>query len=94
MIIGVPREIKPDEYRVGMLPVGAELLTEDGHEVLIERQAGLESGYSDQDYIDAGAKIVDSEEVIYSESAMVVKVKEPQPPWIFDIGQPDFREAG
>jgi alanine dehydrogenase len=79
VIIGVPREIKPDEYRVGMLPVGAELLVKDGHEVLIERDAGLESGYPDQDYIGAGATIEDSWETIYARSELVVKVKEPQP---------------
>ena len=79
MIIGVPCEIKPDEYRVGMLPVGAELLVKDGHEVLVEREAGLESGYPDQDYLDAGATIEDSWETIYAKSELVVKVKEPQP---------------
>ncbi|MBW8000767.1 MAG: alanine dehydrogenase [Planctomycetes bacterium] len=78
MIIGVPREIKSDEYRVALLPVGAELLTKDGHSVLIEKGAGLASGFEDQRYITAGAQIVDSAEQIYSRAEMVVKVKEPQ----------------
>jgi len=50
MIVGVPREIKADEYRVGLLPVGAELLARDGHTVLVERSAGLGSGFEDQAY--------------------------------------------
>ena len=58
MIIGVPKEIKKDEYRVGLLPVGADLLTRDGHTVLIENEAGLGSGFDDQRYAAAGAKIV------------------------------------
>ena len=78
MIIGVPREIKTDEYRVAMLPVGAQLLNEDGHRVLIEKGAGEESGFLDEDYINAGAEIVTSADEIYSQSEMVVKVKEPQ----------------
>lgn len=78
MIIGIPKEIKPDEYRIGLLPVGAQLLVQDGHTVLIEKNAGLESGYPDSDYIKEGATIVDTPEQIYSDSEMVVKVKEPQ----------------
>jgi len=79
MIIGVPREIKPDEYRVAMLPVGVNLLTRDGHTVLIEKGAGLGSGFDDAEYDDAGAELVESSTEIYSRSDMVVKVKEPQP---------------
>ena len=60
MRIGVPKEIKPDEYRVALLPVGAHLLVQDGHDVLIETQAGLGSGYHDDEYLSAGAKIVES----------------------------------
>jgi alanine dehydrogenase len=78
MIIGVPREIKKDEYRVGMLPVGAHLLTADGHKVLIEKGAGLESGYLDEDYTAAGAEIVGSADEIYSQAELIVKVKESQ----------------
>ena len=79
MIIGVPREIKPDEYRVAMLPVGVHLLTEDGHKVLMEKGAGLSSGFDDTEYVDAGAELVKSAAGIFSRSDMVVKVKEPQP---------------
>ncbi|MGQ9660934.1 MAG: alanine dehydrogenase [Kiritimatiellia bacterium] len=79
MIIGVPREIKTHEYRVGLLPVGARLLTEDGHTVLIERSAGLGSGYDDREYERAGAKVVGSAPEIYSQAELIVKVKEPQP---------------
>jgi alanine dehydrogenase len=78
MIIGVPREIKQDEYRVAMLPVGAEELTRRGHRVLIERGAGLGSGIADDLYRDAGAEIVDSPDQVFGQSELVVKVKEPQ----------------
>ena len=79
MIVGVPREIKRDEYRVGMLPVGAEELTRAGHQVLIEAGAGLGSGLADQDYQQAGAQIVSGPDEIYARAEMIVKVKEPQP---------------
>jgi len=78
MIIGVPKEIKADEYRVAVLPVGAELLTKDGHTVLIEKGAGLGSGYDDQNYATAGAKIVETADEIFRRAEMIVKVKEPQ----------------
>ncbi|MBC8217549.1 MAG: alanine dehydrogenase [Planctomycetes bacterium] len=79
MIIGVPKEVKKDEYRVALLPVGAHLLREDGHAVLIQKDAGLASGFSDQAYADAGAQIVDTADEIYAQAELVVKVKEPQP---------------
>jgi alanine dehydrogenase len=79
MIIGIPKEIKTDEYRVGLLPVGAHLLSGDGHTVLIERQAGLGSGFADAQYSAAGALIVGSAEDVYGKAEMIVKVKEPQP---------------
>ncbi len=82
MIIGIPREIKTDEYRVALLPVGAHLLVEDGHTVLIERSAGVGSGFEDAEYEAVGAKLVDSADEIFSQAEMVVKVKEPQPPEI------------
>lgn len=78
MIIGVPKEIKKDEYRVGLLPVGAHLLVEDGHTVLLETEAGLGSGFDDRAYADAGAEIVRSAQEVYSRAEMIVKVKEPQ----------------
>lgn len=77
MIIGVPREIKSDEYRVSMLPVGVELLTQSGHKVLLEKGAGEGSGYEDCQYAQAGATIVDQHEEVFSRAEMIVKVKEP-----------------
>jgi alanine dehydrogenase len=79
MIVGIPREIKSDEYRVGMLPVGAHLLKEDGHTVLVESGAGLGSGFDDESYASAGAEIVSSAGEIFERGGMIVKVKEPQP---------------
>ncbi|MFG0256498.1 MAG: alanine dehydrogenase [Phycisphaerales bacterium JB043] len=79
MIVGVPKEIKSDEYRVSVLPVGVELLRRDGHRVLVEKSAGEGSGYSDEQYVQAGAEIVDDVDALWGESEMIVKVKEPQP---------------
>ena len=79
MKIGVPREIKPDEYRVALLPVGVELLTADGHLVLVERDAGKGSGYDDGQYQAAGATIVDQHEEVFDRAQLIVKVKEPMP---------------
>jgi alanine dehydrogenase len=78
MIIGVPKETKQDEYRVGMLPVGVEELTRCGHKVLIETGAGLGSGISDHDYLRHGAEVVTGPHDIYSRADTIVKVKEPQ----------------
>ena len=78
MKIGVPKEIKADEHRVSLLPVGAHLLAEENHEVLVETTAGRGSGYSDKDYIDAGATIIDAAEIIFNECDLILKVKEPQ----------------
>ncbi|MFP4144944.1 MAG: alanine dehydrogenase [Phycisphaeraceae bacterium] len=77
MIIGVPREIKPDEYRVAVLPVGVELLVQAGHEVLVERGAGVGSGYEDDEYDAAGAELVDEREAVFERAELIVKVKEP-----------------
>lgn len=82
MIIGVPREIKTDEHRVGLLPVGAHLLVEDGHQVLVEKGAGLGAGFEDREYAAAGAKVVGTPSAIYGRAEMIVKVKEPMPPEI------------
>ena len=79
MIVGIPREIKIDEYRIAILPVGVQLLTEDGHQVLVQSGAGLGSGFDDASYAQAGASLVGTAEVIYAQSDLVVKVKEPQP---------------
>jgi alanine dehydrogenase len=79
MIVGVPREIKQDEYRVAMLPAGVEELTTRGHRVLMEAGAGSGSGIEDEMYRRNGAEIVDSPEQVFGPSELVVKVKEPQP---------------
>ena len=79
MIVGVPKEIKRDEYRVGLLPVGVEELTRAGHHVLVEAGAGLGSGLADHAYIQHGAEMVAGPEDIYGRAEMVIKVKEPQP---------------
>lgn len=77
MIIGVPKEIKNNEFRVGLTPAGVEALTNEGHTVYIENNAGLESGFANEEYISAGAKILNSAKEIYSISDFIVKVKEP-----------------
>src|SRR5262245_38442213 len=79
MIVGVPTEVKKDEYRVGMRPVGAEVLTKQGHTVLVQSGAGLGSGFPDDQYQAAGAKIVGAAADVWGKADMVVKVKEPQP---------------
>jgi alanine dehydrogenase len=79
MIIGVPRETKPDEYRVAMLPFGVDELTRRGHRVLIETGAGLGSGLTDDEYRDCGAILVESAAALFAEAELVVKVKEPLP---------------
>ena len=79
MIVGVPREIKLDEYRVAMLPVGVEELVRRGHQVLIEAGAGMGSGLADHDYLRPGAELVSGPEEIFARADLIVKVKEPQP---------------
>ncbi len=78
MRIGVPREVKSDEYRVAMLPVGVEELTRAGHEVLIEAGAGLGSGLTDEMYTVNGARIVPTAAEVWAGADLIVKVKEPQ----------------
>ena len=80
MIIGVPKEIKPDEYRVGMIPAGVEELTRHKQRVLIERGAGLGSGITDEQYAASGAEIVGTAADVYAAADLIVKVKEPLPP--------------
>src|SRR5437016_3542043 len=77
MIIGVPKEIKAQEHRVGLIPSTALMLTRKGHTVLVQKSAGIGSGYPDQAYIDAGAQIVDTARKVYAQAEMIVKVKEP-----------------
>lgn len=78
--VGIPKEIKPLEKRVGLAPSAARLLTQQGIEVLVEMNAGAESGYADQDYERAGAKIVRSAAEVYAQSGLIQKVKEPLAP--------------
>lgn len=80
MIIGVPKEIKNNENRVAVTPSGALELTKRGHEVYVQTTAGDGSGFSDQDYANAGAKILDSIEATYDIAEMIIKVKEPIEP--------------
>lgn len=79
MKIGCPKEIKPQEYRVGMTPNAAREAVAHGHDVLIETTAGIGSGFPDADYVDAGAIIIQTAEEIFATADMIVKVKEPQP---------------
>ena len=78
MIVGVPTEVKADEYRVGLRPVGSELLTRQGHRVLLQAGAGLGAGFTDQEYDAAGAQIVPTAEELWAQADLIVKVKEPQ----------------
>ncbi|HEX7728448.1 MAG TPA: alanine dehydrogenase [Terracidiphilus sp.] len=77
MVIGVPREIKDNEARVGVTPAGAKALVEAGHTVLVETAAGAQSGFPDEEYQNAGAEIVGEAGYVWGKSEMVVKVKEP-----------------
>lgn len=79
MIVGVPTEIKDDEYRVAILPVGVEELTRRGHRVLIQAGAGLGSGLADHAYLRAGAELAPDAKEVFAQSDLVVKVKEPLP---------------
>ena len=79
MIIGVPREIKEQEYRVALLPSGAYQLIKRGHTVVVERGAGVGAGYPDAEYEAAGAKLVDSHAAVFAEADLIIKVKEPLP---------------
>ena len=79
MRIGVPREIKPQEQRVGLTPDGVLALVQAGHEVLIEKDAGLGAGFSNEEYEKAGATLVSQEEA-WTKAELLVKVKEPIEP--------------
>ena len=80
MIIGVPKEIKDQEYRVALLPSAAYQLIKRGHSVVVERGAGAGAGYPDSDYEHAGAKLTPDHHAVFGEADLVVKVKEPLPP--------------
>jgi alanine dehydrogenase len=77
MLIGIPKEIKESEHRVGMTPSGVQSLIENGHTVYVQNNAGNGSGYSDKDYLSVGANILKTIEEVYDISEMVIKVKEP-----------------
>jgi len=78
MIIGVPKEIKNHEYRVGLTPAGARELVKNGHKVLVQENAALSIGISNELFLAAGAKIISTREEIFAQSDMIIKVKEPQ----------------
>src|SRR6266478_6123184 len=77
MIIGIPKEIKEQEQRVALLPSAASQLTRRGHSVVVQKNAGIGSGYPDEEYVKAGAEIVDQAKEVFTRADMVVKVKEP-----------------
>jgi alanine dehydrogenase len=77
MIIGVPKEIKTNENRVALVPGGAEALVSAGHTVYVEKSAGEGSGFSDEQYVNAGAKILDTADEVWKKADMIMKVKEP-----------------
>src|SRR5438874_8296623 len=77
MIIGVPKEIKEQEQRVALLPSAVEQLTKRGHTLLVEKNAGVGSGYPDQDYKKAGSEIIDLAKDVFASADLIVKVKEP-----------------
>ena len=79
MIVGVPTEIKPDEYRVAITPIGVRELSEHGHQVLIQRGAGEGSAISDADFEAQGARILPTAEAVFGDAEMILGVKEPQP---------------
>ena len=78
MKIGVPKEIKPQENRIGLTPESVKRLVSEGHEVLVEKNGGFEAGFENDQYLKAGAKIVDTAADIFSDAEIIVKVKEPQ----------------
>ena len=79
MLVGVPKEVKTHEYRVGLVPASVRELVHHGHRVMIETQAGAGIGFTDDDYRAAGAEIAGSAAEVFAKAEMVVKVKEPQP---------------
>ena len=78
MKIGVPKEIKPQENRIGLTPESVKILVSEGHEVLVENNGGFEAGFENDQYLNSGAKIVNKAEDIFNDAEIIVKVKEPQ----------------
>ncbi|MFC0180473.1 alanine dehydrogenase [Thorsellia kenyensis] len=79
MLIGVPKEIKNHEYRVGLIPSGVRELVKAGHHVFVQTKAGLDIGITDAEYIESGAQILGNEAEIFEKAELIIKVKEPQP---------------
>ena len=79
MKVGVPTEIKADEYRVALTPSGVRELREHGHEVVVQAGAGVGSAVADEDYVAQGARIAPDADAVFAEAELIVKVKEPQP---------------
>ncbi len=79
MLIGVPTEIKNNEYRVGLIPASVREFVSHGHRVLVQKDAGSAIDFSNQEYVDAGAELADTAEAVFQQAEMIVKVKEPQP---------------
>ena len=80
MIVGIPKEIKAEENRVSITPAGAEIMKQNGHTVLVEKNAGILSGLEDTAYVKAGAEIIDDPKAIFQRSELILRVKEPSSP--------------
>jgi alanine dehydrogenase len=80
MLVGILKEIKIEEHRVAMTPAGVEVMKHRGHSVLVEKDAGMDSGFQDNDYVSAGAEIIKTPAEIYKRAGMIMHVKEPLPP--------------
>ena len=87
MKIGVPKEIKPQENRIGLTPESVKTLVSEGHKVLVENNGGYEAGFENDQYINAGAKIIDKASDIFNDAEIIVKVKEPQKVEVDMIGE-------
>jgi alanine dehydrogenase len=77
LLVGVPKEIKNHEYRVAITPAGVVEFVKNGHQVVVEKNAGVGSAISDDEYVKAGAKILDSSDEVWAKSDLILKVKEP-----------------
>ena len=80
MKIGLPKEIKDNEYRVGLTPAGVQALSDAGHELFVQKTAGEGSGFADEQYVEAGAKMIETADEVWETGDMIVKVKEPIAP--------------
>ena len=78
MKIGVPKEIKPQENRIGLTPESVKILVSEGHEVIVENNGGFEAGFENEQYTNAGAKIASTADDIFNDAEIICKVKEPK----------------